>query len=70
MTKTWSKLLKGTLCQGIQAFTGMRLFSIEVFLLVWGRGGVILLLNFKIGSHHDFLQMSCASSFGFNSLLI
>lgn len=25
-TKTWSKLLKGTLCQGIPAFIGMRDF--------------------------------------------
>lgn len=70
MTKTWSKLLKGTLCRGIQAFIGMRIVSIEVFLLVWRRGGIIILLNFKIGRHHSFLQMSNARSFGFNSLLI
>ena len=55
-TKTWSKLLKGTLCQGIQAFIGMRIFSIQVFLLVWRRREIILLLTRKTGSHHNLLQ--------------
>ena len=44
-TKTWLKLLKGILCQGIRAFTGMRIFSIEVVLPAWKRGGIILLLS-------------------------
>lgn len=67
-TKTWSKLLKGTLYQGIQAFIGMRIFSIQVFL--WRRREIILLLTLKTGSHHNLLQISKTRSFGFNSLLI
>lgn len=44
-TKTWLKLLKGILCQGIQAFIGMRIFSIAMVLPAWKRGGIILLLS-------------------------
>lgn len=69
-TKTWSKLLKGTLYQGIQAFIGMRIFSIQVFLLGWSRREIILLLPLKRRSHPDLLQISKTRSFGFNSLLI
>lgn len=68
-TKTWSKLLKGTLYQGIRAFTGMRIFLIQVFLLVWRRREIILLLTLKTRSHHNLLE-SKTRSFGFNSLLI
>lgn len=44
-TKTWLKLWKGILCQGIRAFIGMRIFSIEVVLPAWKGGGIVLLLS-------------------------
>lgn len=44
-TKTWLKLLKGILCQGIRAFIGMRIFSIEVILPAFKGGGIVLLLS-------------------------
>jgi len=70
MTKTWSKLSKGTLYQGIQAFIGMRIFTVQMCLLGWRRREIICLLTLKTGIHHNLPQISKTRSFCFNSLLI
>lgn len=69
-TKTWSKLLKETLYQGIQAFIGMRIFSTQVFLLVWKRSKITHLQTPKIERQHNLLQIGKNEIFCFNSLLI